>query len=154
MRAALSGFRPNLIRAAFILAFAAAATRVGYVQNADTFLTRYGRNQWRADEIIKPMRGAIYDAIIDLRPDSPTFRRWVGYELSAENRRMLYVPEGVAHGFETLVADTEVFYQMSEFYFAECQRGVRWDDPAFGVAWPMRPVVISDRDAGYPDFSR
>ncbi len=105
-------------------------------------------------KLVRCTRGAIYDAIIDLRPDSPTFRRWVGYELSAENRRMLYVPEGVAHGFETLVADTEVFYQMSEFYFAECQRGVRWDDPAFGVAWPMRPVVISDRDAGYPDFSR
>lgn len=104
-------------------------------------------------KLVRCTRGAIYDVIVDIRPGSSTFRRWVGYELSAENRRMLYIPEGFAHGFVTLQDDTEVFYQMSEFYFPELQRGARWDDPAFGIAWPVHPEVISDKDAGYPDFS-
>lgn len=97
--------------------------------------------------------GAIHDVIIDLRPDSPTFRRWHGVELKAGTWRMLYVPEGFAHGFQTLQDDTAVFYQMSEFYDAGCARGVRWDDPAFGILWPAPPSVISGRDRGYPAFA-
>ena len=104
-------------------------------------------------KLVRCTRGAIYDVIVDVRPDSPTFRRWVGYELPADNRRMLYIPEGFAHGFVTFQDDTEVFYQMSEFYFPEYQRGFRWNDPAFRIAWPVRPQVISEKDAGYPDFA-
>lgn len=97
-------------------------------------------------------RGAIYDVIIDLRPDSPTFKQWVAFELAAENRRMLYIPEGLAHGFQTLVDDTEVFYQMSEFYHPECARGVRWDDPVFGIEWPPDERIISPKDRQYSAF--
>jgi dTDP-4-dehydrorhamnose 3,5-epimerase len=94
-------------------------------------------------------RGAIYDVIIDLRPDSPAYRRWVAIELTTENLRQLYVPEGFAHGFQTLVDGSEVFYQMSEFYHPESARGVRWDDPAFGITWPLPVSVISPRDRAY-----
>lgn len=96
-------------------------------------------------------RGAIFDVLVDLRP-GPTRLRWVGYELTAENRRMLYVPAGVAHGFLTLEDATEVQYFISEFHHAASARGVRYNDPAFGIRWPGEPRVISSRDAGYPDF--
>jgi dTDP-4-dehydrorhamnose 3,5-epimerase len=102
-------------------------------------------------KLVRVTRGAVWDVIIDLRPDSPTFAEWFGVELTAENRRALYVPPGVAHGFQTLVADTEVFYQMSAGYAPGAQRGVRWDDPAFRVDWPIRPPFVSERDASYPD---
>ena len=97
-------------------------------------------------------KGAIYDVIIDLRPNSHTFKKWEAAELTATNRRMLYIPEGFAHGFQTLQDDTEVFYQMSEFYHPESARGVRWDDRAFGIVWPDDVRVVSDRDRQYPDF--
>jgi len=97
-------------------------------------------------------KGAIYDVIIDLRKDSPTLKQWIAVELTAENRRMLYVPEGFAHGFQTLKDDTVVFYQMSEFYHPECARGVRWDDSVFGIIWPIAPGIISERDRVYPSF--
>ena len=87
-----------------------------------------------------------------MRPESPTLRRWVSAELSADNLRMLYIPEGCGHGFLTLEDDSEIFYQMSEFYVPGCGRGVRWNDPAFGIAWPGEIVVISERDRTYPDF--
>jgi len=103
-------------------------------------------------KLVRCTRGAIYDAIIDLRPASSTYRQWLGVELTAENRRMLYIPEGFAHGFLTLDDNTEIFYQMSEFYAPACARGVRWNDPAFGVQWPMEASVISDKDRSYPDF--
>lgn len=103
-------------------------------------------------KIVRCTRGAIYDVIVDLRPASPAFRRWFGVELSADNRRMLYIPEGVAHGFLTLVPDTEVTYQMSQAYVAEAARGVRWDDPAFGIEWPAPVELISERDRSYADF--
>jgi dTDP-4-dehydrorhamnose 3,5-epimerase len=90
--------------------------------------------------------------IIDLRPHSPTYKQYFGVELSAENRSALYVPEGFAHGFLTLEDDTEVFYQMSQFYSAAHSRGLRWDDPAFGISWPAAVRVISERDRAYPDF--
>jgi dTDP-4-dehydrorhamnose 3,5-epimerase len=103
-------------------------------------------------KLIRCTRGAIHDVIIDLRSDSPTFRRHVAVVLDADNRRMLYVPEGMAHGFQTLEDDTEVFYQMSEFYAPDHARGVRWDDRAFGIRWPEAERTISARDRSYPDF--
>ncbi len=96
--------------------------------------------------------GAIYDVIIDLRPESPTFKKHIGMELNAQNRKMLYAPEGFAHGFLTLEDNTEVFYQMSTFYAPEYSTGVRWNDKAFGIRWPCDVSVISDRDQTYPDF--
>ncbi len=104
------------------------------------------------EKLVRCTKGAVYDVTIDLRPDSPMYCRWFGLELTAANRIMLYVPQGVAHGFLTLVDETEIFYQISQFYSPEHQRGVRWNDPRFKIKWPMIPQVISDRDAGYPDF--
>lgn len=104
-------------------------------------------------KVVQCIRGAIYDVAVDLRPDSPAFRRWIAAELTAANRRMMYVPKGVAHGFQTLEADTEVLYLISEFYAPESGRGVRWDDPAFGIRWPAVDIRhMSDRDRCYPDF--
>jgi dTDP-4-dehydrorhamnose 3,5-epimerase len=103
-------------------------------------------------KIVRCTQGSIYDAVVDLRPGSPTFRQWAGFELSAENRLLLYVPKGFAHGFQTLEDKTEVFYQMSEVFTPESGRGVRWNDPQFGVVWPEMPRVISERDRTYPDF--
>jgi dTDP-4-dehydrorhamnose 3,5-epimerase len=104
-------------------------------------------------KLVRCTRGAIYDVIIDLRSDSPTFKHWVGVELTAENHRMLYIPEGCAHGFQTLEDNAEVAYQMSEFYHPESARGVRWDDPAFGIGWPEGEIrIISERDRSYPDY--
>lgn len=103
-------------------------------------------------KLVSCIRGAIYDVIIDLRPNSSTYRQWFAVELTAENYKMLYIPAGFAHGFQTLEGNTVVFYQMSEFYHPECARGVRWNDPAFGIVWPDDIRVISDRDRQYPDF--
>jgi dTDP-4-dehydrorhamnose 3,5-epimerase len=103
-------------------------------------------------KIVRCTRGAIHDVIIDLRPDSPTYTRHVAVVLTAEDRKALYVPKGFAHGFQTLEDDTEVFYQISEFYSPEHSRGVRWDDPAFGIAWPQDERTMSERDRRYPDF--
>ena len=103
-------------------------------------------------KLVSCTRGAIYDVIIDLRCDSPTFKQWLGVKLTAANRQMLFIPEGFAHGFQTLEDDTEVFYQMSEFYAPDYAKGVRWDDPAFGISWPADERIISRRDQSYPDF--
>jgi dTDP-4-dehydrorhamnose 3,5-epimerase len=103
-------------------------------------------------KLVRCTKGAIYDVIIDLRPESPTFRNWVGVLLTARSRNMIYVPEGCGHGFLTLEDETEVFYQMSEVYDAESARGVRWDDPAFQISWPGEVNVISERDRTYPDY--
>ena len=113
----------------------------------------YQRQPHAEVKLVRCTTGAIFDVAVDLRPGSPTYCRWVGIELTAENRRALYVPEGCAHGFLTLVDGSEVFYQISSPYVAEAGTGVRWDDPAFGVQWPSTPIVIAERDAGYPDFS-
>jgi dTDP-4-dehydrorhamnose 3,5-epimerase len=104
-------------------------------------------------KLVRCTAGAIYDVIIDLRHESPTFRRSFGVVLSAENQRSLYVPERFAHGFLTLADESETFYQMSEFYEPSAGRGVRWNDPAFRIAWPATVTVISERDRNYPDFS-
>lgn len=103
-------------------------------------------------KLVRCTQGAIYDVIIDLRPGSSTFKQYTAAVLTAQNHKMLYVPEGFAHGFLTLEDHTEVFYQMSEFYAPEYARGVRWNDPAFGVQWPAEVQIISDRDQNYPDF--
>ena len=101
-------------------------------------------------KLVRCTAGAIYDVIIDLRPDSPTFRKWTGVELTAENYTMLYVPENVAHGFQTLEDNTEVTYQVSQFYSPESERGVRYDDPVFQVEWPLPVEVISEKDIAWP----
>ena len=102
-------------------------------------------------KLVRCTRGAIFDVALDLRPDSPTYRSWFGAELTDANRSMLYVPEGCAHGFLTLTDGAEVTYQMSAPYAPAAARGVRWDDPAFGIDWPGEVVVINQRDATYPD---
>lgn len=102
-------------------------------------------------KLVRVTRGRILDVAIDLRPGSPTYRRWTAAELSAENLAALYIGEGVAHGFLTLEPDTDVVYQIAPAFRPGHEAGVRWDDPAFGVAWPAAPALISPRDAGYPD---
>ena len=97
-------------------------------------------------KLVRCTMGAIYDVIVDLRPDSPTFGKWFAAELTAENRAMLYIPAGLGHGFQTLVDSAEVFYQMTESYHPECARGVRWNDPVFGIRWPLDVTAISTRD--------
>jgi dTDP-4-dehydrorhamnose 3,5-epimerase len=98
-------------------------------------------------------RGAIFDVAVDLRPDSPTFRQWVGAELTAENRLLCYIPGDMGHGFQTLENDTEVFYQVSTVFRPDAYRGLRWNDPAFGIEWPLTEErIILARDNSYPDF--
>jgi dTDP-4-dehydrorhamnose 3,5-epimerase len=104
-------------------------------------------------KVVRCTSGALYDVIIDLRPESPTYKQHFGVSLTPEARNMLYIPEGFAHGFLTLADSTETFYQMSEFYAPDYARGVRWNDPAFSIEWPGAVQVISERDANYPDFT-
>jgi dTDP-4-dehydrorhamnose 3,5-epimerase len=103
-------------------------------------------------KVVRCIRGALYDVIIDLRPDSPSFGKSFGAELSAENRVMMYVPKGFAHGFITLIDDTEAFYLVSAFYTPDAERGVRFNDPRFGVSWPRPPIEVSDKDRNWPDY--
>jgi dTDP-4-dehydrorhamnose 3,5-epimerase len=103
-------------------------------------------------KVVRCTAGAIYDVVLDLRASSPTFKQWFAAELSADNRRSLYIPKGCAHGFLTLTDESEVLYLMSEFYHPEAGRGVRWNDPAFQIAWPDQVEAISERDQTYPDF--
>ena len=103
-------------------------------------------------KLVRCTSGAMFDVAVDLRPDSPTYRAWYGVELSAENGHALYIPEGCAHGFLTLVDGTEVAYQMSAIHAPDAARGVRFDDPAFAIEWPLEVAVINDRDRNYPDF--
>jgi dTDP-4-dehydrorhamnose 3,5-epimerase len=103
-------------------------------------------------KLVRCLKGAIYDVIIDLNPGSPTYRQWQGFELSAADMRQLYVPHGFAHGFQTLADECEIGYLISEFYAPEASTGVRWDDPAFGIDWPLAVSVMSDKDKAWPDF--
>lgn len=103
-------------------------------------------------KLVRCVRGAIFDVAVDLRPDSPAFRRWVGVELDETSMRALFIPEGCTHGYLTLRDDTDVLYQMSRHYSPEGDAGARWDDPAFAIDWPARPAVINERDATYPNF--
>jgi dTDP-4-dehydrorhamnose 3,5-epimerase len=140
--------------------FATHGLHLDYVQSNLSFNAHRGtlrgmHYQAKPDEevkLVRCIRGAIYDVIIDLRKDSPTYKQWLGVELDADARRMLYAPAGVAHGYLTLADDTEVQYQVSAFYSPESERAVRWNDPAFNIKWPIQPEVISSKDRQHPDF--
>ena len=106
----------------------------------------------REVKIIRCTAGALFDVMVDLRPGSPTYRRWVGVELTPATRRMVYVPEGCAHGFQALANDTEAYYHTSEIYAPELCRGIRFDDPAFAIRWPLPVTSISDADRAWPDY--
>lgn len=112
----------------------------------------YQESPYEEAKLVRCTRGAIFDVIIDLRKASAAYKQWIEVELSADNYRMLYVPEGFAHGFQTLEDGSEVFYQMSEMYRPEAARGIRWNDPLFGILWPLGKPIISPRDAAYRDF--
>ena len=112
----------------------------------------YQARPYEEAKLVRCTMGAIWDVAVDLRPDSDTFTQWVAETLSAENRRMLFIPKGFAHGYITLEDSSEVFYQVSESYHPESARGYRYDDPAFGIEWPLQPEVISDADRDRPDF--
>lgn len=103
-------------------------------------------------KVVRCIKGALYDVIVDLRPDSPTLRQWYGAELTAENRRMMYVPRGFAHGFITLTKDTEAFYLVSAFYSPNDERGLRFDDPSISIAWPVEPSEVSEKDRKWPNL--
>lgn len=106
-------------------------------------------------KLVRCVAGALFDVILDLRPNSSTFRQWTGLELSAENRTMLYVPEGCAHGYLTLADDTEIYYLVSQYYHATAERGVRWNDPAFEIEWPIKKgLVISEKDQNWPAWQK
>jgi dTDP-4-dehydrorhamnose 3,5-epimerase len=138
--------------------FAARGLAVAMPQSSISFNARcgtlrglhYQAEPHAEDKLVRCTAGAIYDVIVDLRPDSPTARRWFGVELSAANHRSLFVPKGLAHGFVTLRDDTEVLYMISVPYAPGFERGLRWNDPAIGVLWPTAPSVVSARDAAYP----
>jgi dTDP-4-dehydrorhamnose 3,5-epimerase len=104
-------------------------------------------------KLVRCAAGAIYDVIVDMRPASPTYLKWCGEELSAKNRRSLYIPPGCAHGFITLADGSEVVYEISEYHHPECARGVRWNDPSLGIVWPRQPARMSARDGAYPLLS-
>jgi len=103
-------------------------------------------------KLVRCSRGSIYDVIIDLRKDSPTYKQWLGVELTADDYKLLYVPGGFAHGFQTLEDDAEVVYQVSQFYTPGAEAGLRWDNPAFNINWPLEVQVISDKDRNWPDY--
>lgn len=113
----------------------------------------YQRAPHAEAKLVRCTMGRIYDVVLDLRSQSPSYKRWFGVELSADNRRAVHIPDGVAHGFLTLSDACEVFYQMSEFFHPECAGGVRWNDSAFGIVWPEPVLLISARDQCYPDFA-
>ena len=106
-------------------------------------------------KLVQCIRGAIFDVIVDIRHDSPTYCKWIGFELTEQNREQLYVPKGFAHGYETLKDDSEVLYMVSEFYDPKSARGVRWNEPMFGIRWPItKEIIINARDANYPNFQQ
>ncbi len=113
----------------------------------------FQRSPYGEAKLVRCVAGGIYDVIVDLRQDSPTFCEWLSVELTSRNRRALYIPPDFAHGFQTLTDRAEVFYQMSEFYDDDHAAGVRWDDRAIGIKWPIADPILSERDASYPDFS-
>ncbi len=112
----------------------------------------YQASPYEETKLVRCTRGAIYDVIVDLRKGSPTYCQWISAELTADNRRMLFVPEGYAHGFQTLTDATEVCYQVSQFYTPGAERGARFNDPAFSIRWPLEVTVISEKDANWADF--
>ena len=126
---------------------------VSYNRQAGTLRgLHYQAAPYREVKLVRCTRGALYDVIVDLRPTSPTYKAWIGVELTSDNYRMLYVPEGFAHGFITLAPDTEATYQVSQFYTPGAERGLRYDDPAFAIDWPAAVQVISAKDKQWADF--
>ena len=114
----------------------------------------YQVSPFKEAKLVRCIKGEIFDVIIDLRSDSSTYMKWMGMELSADNHNMVYIPEDFAHGYQCLTDNTEVFYQVSEFYSAEFERGIRWNDPAFSIDWKLTEnLVISEKDMIWPDFS-
>jgi dTDP-4-dehydrorhamnose 3,5-epimerase len=104
-------------------------------------------------KLVRCTRGATYDVIVDLRSESPTYKEWLAVELTADNHKMIYIPAGFAHGYQILMDDTEVFYQVGQFYAPQYERGARWNDPAFGIEWPITsPMILSDKDKSWPDY--
>lgn len=140
--------------------FAEAGLETRFVQQNMSFSATKGtlRGMHRQDpphaevKLVRCVRGALFDVIIDLRPDSPTYMKWEGFELTVDNMRALYVPAGFAHGFQTLVDDVEVTYLVSAFYAPQSENGVRWNDPAFKIDWPAPVSVMSDKDKSWPDY--
>ena len=153
-------FRGSFTRVFCQKEFAAAGLEARIVQCSVSFNRRkgtlrgmhYQEAPYQEVKLVRCNRGSVYDVIVDLRRESPTFKRHFALELNEQNGTALYIPTGVAHGFQTLVDDTEVCYQMSEFYMPQFARGVRYSDPAFGIRWPIADPIILDRDATYPDF--
>jgi dTDP-4-dehydrorhamnose 3,5-epimerase len=139
---------------------AAQGLETGFVQHSISVTERAGsvrgmhfqKTPHEEVKLLRCIRGAIHDVLIDIRPDSPTYGRWEAYELTAENRRQLYVPAGLAHGFQTLLPDTEVGYLISAFYAPAAAAGIRHDDPAFAIAWPLPVADISPKDRAWPDW--
>ncbi len=113
----------------------------------------YQKHPYEESKLVRCTRGAVYDVIVDLRSDSPTYKQWIGAELTERNYRMIYVPEGFGHAYETLEDDSEVMYQVSQFYTPASEVGCRWNDPAFGIEWPVPVEVISDKDRTWPDYT-
>lgn len=112
----------------------------------------YQVDPYQETKLVRCTRGALYDVIIDLRKDSPTYKEWIGVELSEENGRALFVPRDFAHGFVTLTDDTDAFYIVSQSYVPGAEAGIRWNDPQFGIEWPIEPTLVSDKDANWPDY--
>ncbi len=113
----------------------------------------YQISPYQESKLIRCTRGSILDVIIDLRPDSPTFKQWIGEKLTQDNYKMLYVPEDFAHGFITLEDNCEVTYLVTQFYTPGAERGIRWNDPLFNINWPFEPIVISEKDSNHPNYS-
>jgi dTDP-4-dehydrorhamnose 3,5-epimerase len=141
--------------------FAARGIRARFVQCSTSFNRRrdtlrgmhYQAEPAAEEKLVRCTRGAIFDVIVDLRPGSVTRLKWFAVELTADNRRSLYVPKNFAHGFKTLADDSEIYYEISAFYEPAAARGLRWNDPAVGIEWPGGSPIMSERDAGYPDFA-
>lgn len=140
--------------------FASVGIRDRWVQSSVSFNKKkatlrglhYQREPHTEAKLVRCTMGRIHDVVLDLRRDTPTFKRHVAVELTATNRTMIYIPPGLAHGFQTLEDDTEVCYDISAFYAPDYGAGVRWNDPAFGIAWPIPDPILSERDRNYPDF--
>lgn len=136
------------------ISFQMVQANIGFSKNKYTLRgLHYQRAPHAEAKLVRCTQGALYDVIVDLRPDSPSYKSWIGVELTSKNRKMLYVPEGCAHGYQTLEEDTEVFYMVSAFYAPDYEQGIRWDDQAFKIQWKETDnITISEKDLQWPDF--
>jgi dTDP-4-dehydrorhamnose 3,5-epimerase len=133
--------------------FVPAQSSISYNRQKGTLRgIHYQTAPYQESKLVRCSYGAIFDVIIDLRSDSPTYKSWIGIELTAANHRMLYIPKDFAHGFQTLTDEAEVLYLMSDAYNPQAERGIRWNDPAFAIAWPVKVGMISEKDRSWPDF--